>query len=401
MTAIGAYAFTGCNGLTGGLYIPQGITEIGGAAFYNCAGLTGDVTLPASVTSLGSSAFYNCCSLTGFRVEAGSALASALPCRVWWGCSGLEYIDLKALPASALQGRHFTRTKVPDSHPFTGVAPRTVVYLPSGVDGGGITASDSTLNYVLDGECQWLSVMEAYDYEMPHPFTARKATYNNTTTRNYREFSGTTAKTLYLPYAATLPEGMKAYTLGEMNVQKSKGTSKAFVFTSLPEGAALQPYTPYVVLVEDGLSKTFGTETDVYVPAMPAVGENDTPVQAGDWLFCGTTELIPNAEAAAMGAYNLKNNVWHPISTQNTAGHVGRFRCFLRLASATAAGTNVRKAAFFLTEGGTTTGIESASAALEQGAARIYDLHGLYLGTDFEALPQGIYIVDGKKVYKP
>lgn len=425
LTAIGAFAFNGCSSLTGALRIPEGVTRVNRGAFLGCSGLDGQLTLPQSLTyvghtafahcqnlkgdvslapsvgTLGGYAFYNCQSLTGFRVQEGSQLTGVLPALVWAGCSALEYIDLLGLPASALSGVYFSRRKSTSQHPFFGVSAQTMVYLPTGADASRITASDSTLNYVLDGQCAWFSVMEAYDYELPHGFTALKATYDNTSTASQRTFSGTTAKTLYLPYAATLPAGMEAYTLGEGNMQKASSGSGTFVFQSQPSGQPLQPYTAYLVLVTDSQAKRLPTETNVYVPATPTAETLPAGTQPGDWLFCGTMERIGNAEAAAMGAYNLNNNLWRPITAANPSGYVNRFRCFLRPASSAAASVGVKSMAFFLPEADTATAVHAARAAWENGTARIHSLQGQYLGTDFGTLPQGLYLVEGQKVYKP
>lgn len=63
------------------------------------------------------------------------------------------------------------------------------------------------------------------------------------------------------------------------------------------------------------------------------------------------------------------------------------------------------KNAFFLDEvdayTDTTTGIaELQRLPLIQGAGRIYNLGGQFVGTDLSALPKGLYIVNGKKVVK-
>ena len=43
------------------------------------------------------------------------------------------------------------------------------------------------------------------------------------------------------------------------------------------------------------------------------------------------------------------------------------------------------------------TAIRDIEAERPTGSARVYDLQGRCVGTDPEALPRGIYIVDGKK----
>ena len=65
INTIGAYAFDGCNGLTGELKIPEGVTSIGSAAFSRCSGLTGELEIPEKVTEIKAYAFNGCNGLTG------------------------------------------------------------------------------------------------------------------------------------------------------------------------------------------------------------------------------------------------------------------------------------------------------------------------------------------------
>ena len=105
VTSIGEYAFYNCSGLTSvnitdiaawcnivfssdnsnplyyaehlyvndvevnNLVIPEGVTSIGAYAFSGCSGLT-SVTIPNSVTSIGYGAFYECRGLTSVTIEA-------------------------------------------------------------------------------------------------------------------------------------------------------------------------------------------------------------------------------------------------------------------------------------------------------------------------------------------
>jgi hypothetical protein len=66
LTAIWAYAFSGCTGLTS-VTIPEGVTLIGNYAFQSCTGLA-SVTIPSSVTLIGDLAFNSCIGLTEFIV---------------------------------------------------------------------------------------------------------------------------------------------------------------------------------------------------------------------------------------------------------------------------------------------------------------------------------------------
>ncbi len=65
VTAIGNNAFSGCNGLTGSLVIPNSVITIGNEAFRGCSGFTGTLTIGSSVQSIGYEAFYNCYGFVG------------------------------------------------------------------------------------------------------------------------------------------------------------------------------------------------------------------------------------------------------------------------------------------------------------------------------------------------
>jgi hypothetical protein len=69
VTAIGNYAFYGCEKLTGLLKIPNSVTVIGYWAFAICHGLIA-VNIPNSTTVIGSWAFYGCTELAGIMIPA-------------------------------------------------------------------------------------------------------------------------------------------------------------------------------------------------------------------------------------------------------------------------------------------------------------------------------------------
>ena len=89
VTAIGEYAFRGCDGLTS-LAIPNSVTSIGREAFYDCTHLK-SLTIPNSVTSIGVYAFQDCTGLTS--VHFGNSLAN-IGEYAFWGCSGLTSLTI-------------------------------------------------------------------------------------------------------------------------------------------------------------------------------------------------------------------------------------------------------------------------------------------------------------------
>ena len=71
LKSVGAYAFSGQDGLTADIVLPEGVTEIGASAF---AGIgTKKVVIPSTVTSIGSGAFSALTSLTEVEYNAVNA----------------------------------------------------------------------------------------------------------------------------------------------------------------------------------------------------------------------------------------------------------------------------------------------------------------------------------------
>lgn len=66
VTSIGAYAFSGCSGLTG-VTIPDGVMSIGKNAFARCRGLT-SMTIPDSVTNVTAGAFSSCPNISSLTI---------------------------------------------------------------------------------------------------------------------------------------------------------------------------------------------------------------------------------------------------------------------------------------------------------------------------------------------
>ena len=86
VTHIEENAFLYCQGLTGALTIPNGITTIEIGVFDGCTGLTGPLTIPEGVTDIKSSAFSGCSGLTGPLILPESLVT--IGCEAFGGCSG-------------------------------------------------------------------------------------------------------------------------------------------------------------------------------------------------------------------------------------------------------------------------------------------------------------------------
>ncbi|MDR1341697.1 MAG: leucine-rich repeat protein [Prevotellaceae bacterium] len=74
LTSIGAYAFSGCSGLSGSLTLPMGLTSIGDYAFSSCSGLTSVVNLNLTPQSINATVFSG--------VSTGNVTLTVLPSSV-------------------------------------------------------------------------------------------------------------------------------------------------------------------------------------------------------------------------------------------------------------------------------------------------------------------------------
>ena len=133
------------------------------------------------------------------------------------------------------------------------------------------------------------------------------------------------------------------------------------------------------------------------------------------YSFQGSTEKIP-AEAYGhdrpyvlnivkkhtIEGLNKEIDVWRQMKYENKGSNIQNpsippFRGFVNLLP----GASSAKQFMVLSEG-ETTGISSVTenADAQQGAQRIYTIDGRYVGTNFDSLPSGMYIMKGKKTLK-
>ena len=110
VTNIGAYAFYGCEYLTGNLTIPANVLKIGNCAFAGCNGLT-SLTLKEGVKTIGEKAFWACSQLTSVTVPDS---ATSIGAEAFKDCSNLKRVDVL--------GSTFDATLTQDSNVFSGCA---------------------------------------------------------------------------------------------------------------------------------------------------------------------------------------------------------------------------------------------------------------------------------------
>ena len=386
VTEIGRSAFNGCRHFTGSLSLPK-VTKIGAYAFGICMSLTDISSLP-NVTEIGEGAFENCIGFAG-TITFSNITLSHVGSHIFHRCYNLTAIDMRQVTLPT--GTTISRNTYPS--PFRDLSPYTMIYLPATV-----TAAEANQeNFVIGNQCDKFVVYERHndykdgnmgcDYPILQDFTATTAEYRD------RNFSGTTYKTLCLPYPATLPAGMRAYKL-----KQKAGDGVRFV--SIGDGGTqLEANTPYLLRVTDGGTHTFGTENNVQVKATPATieiqGSHDASI-----FFGGTTTNIGNAAAASGNYYGLYSNTWLPYKPSTPNGFVHSMRAYIR----TTGGSPAKGFAIVLDDEETATGIDTPELTedeLRSSQHTFYTLDGRQAGTDYDRLISGeIYVVKGQKFYK-
>ena len=403
------------------------VTKIGARAFENGA-LIGDFVIRDNVEEIGDGAFKGNTNLTGFTL-IGSANCK-VGAGILEGCP-IEYLDLSNVNSMDVKN-HLTNLSR-EANSGTGSAKTIVAGLPVNVivylpDVPNISFADGQdVNFVKsNGECTKLFLEDGVEYEFPHAIKANEVVYN----RDISSFaSGKNCFTIFLPYAVTLPQGIRAYNLDLMKkVTRKSGpeewaydiTTEYYTFKSIPDGSTLEANRPYLLRITDGKnhsSQEFkaidnpvviaksNTEKYEYDRIKPNVFIPGTTDQS--YVFTGSTEKIVRSAAAIHSSLNPwtlgrdanGDDQWKRMPDKTGWGKlIPPFRGVILPKSATAAA----KQFVLLDEDNQTTGINDVTNAADaqQGAQRIYTIDGRYVGTNFDSLPSGMYIMKGKKTLK-
>lgn len=473
-----AFAKTGIKSFKG----LSAVKKIGAKAFENCI-QSSDIVIGEQAEYIGDGAFAGNSYLPGFTLK-GSANCK-IGAGIFEGCPGLEYIDIRNMKQVSGNedylknlSREFNTVASPNKTFTAGLPTHTVVYLPNATD---ITfAAGQDVNFVkFDGTCTKLSLQDRAEYEFPYAIKASQAVYNkcNMTTKkvniprgynnkpldfylynednnsltSYRDFSkfadGKHCFTIFLPYAVTLPEGIRAYKLDYQynkdyftyepdlenfpdypNGYPLDSGTEFYVFQPIEKGSTLEANKPYLLRITNANSNNSNSKAFTANNVDIAKSPTDKFERAGGRLkpigfaatkpgqsfsFRGSTEKFPfeiYGEDYKRQPYVLsiaeKNtiegkkeiDVWMQMKNGKPEGYpIPPFRGFVYLIP----GTSGAKRFMVLSES-KPTGISNVTtdADAQQGAQRIYTMDGRYVGTNFYSLPSGIYIMKGKKTLK-
>ena len=325
------------------LIVPEGVTFIGNYTFFNCKSLT-SVSISESVTSIGNMAFYDCSNLTSISISASVA---SIGDRAFYNCRSLTSITCKAETPPT-----FGRTDA-----FYNIDKSIPLYVPAGS-------------------------MEAYrSAQYWSGFTNIRPIPNEYTL----SVSAAGYATLFLDYAAEIPEGVEVFYASSIEDDRLKMTQVEGV---LPAG------TGVIVKAEEG-TYTF------------AEIEGEYDAIEGNLLVGTTAKTLITAESGyAYYVLAKKDGLVAMYKPQLTDGRFynNANKAYLVLKMDDLGifddETNTDEEGGQLSnrfrfDFGGTTSIDHSEFST-QNSALIYDLQGRKV-TDIENL-KGIYIVDGKKV---
>ena len=286
VTAIGEYAFYGCDGLTS-VIIPNGVTSIGDFAFYDCIDLT-SVTIPNGTTSIGNYAFQYCSGLTSIAIGNG---VTSIGKNAFIGCSGLISIDIPegvtSIGDCAFLGcSGLTSITIPNSvisisrETFSGCSGLTSITIPGSVNsiGFGAFAGCSGLTSITIPN----SVIEIGSYAFSQCSSLSSVTIpNSMTSIGSGAFYDCSALT-----SITIPEGI----------------------TSIGSGAFYDCSALTSITIPEGIT-SIGNNTFAGCSSLTSITIPDGMTSIGESAFEGCSGLtsitIPNS-VTTIGKYAIK-----------------------------------------------------------------------------------------------
>lgn len=365
------------------------LTTIGKEAFADAKNMRfAKVALTASsLAQIGDSAFRG----TALRALTLKAPATALRAKSFGGSKSLEYLDLREATGTTALNRE-----------TIGLSKHTLVFVNNGTMAVAGEANVVIYNGTT-GTCQHLALYDytvndkgvatTYGISIPQTdsdqgttdatFTASRVSFD----RNFAEGFGT----LCLPFNLALPSGMKAYTFQERTTEDGQ-TVYSFVGAS-----SIQANTPYLINCTAGTTISDQTNVVINPATRYTIGNEVTATTSPS--FAGTLSELSHSDALGKSVFILNQGNWRRIydydGTINKKGIVLPYRAFF-LDSFAPKRLLARSFVNELTGIGHLSTLDSRPNT-QQG---IYAIDGRYVGNSLDALPKGIYIINGQKFLK-
>ena len=388
VTRIGSYAFYDCIDLVS-IEIPSSVTTIGNEAFWNCSSLK-SITIPSGVAEIKASAFCECSSLESVVMSFG---VTSIGNSVFAGCTSLVDIEIPNSVTTLGQNVFGACTSlesivIPESvrsievylfrdctalKSITSLIPAEHLFTPRG-EFNSLDKSGCTLYVPYGAKAEYASTSYWKDFtnivELPAPgpfdLVVGQAGY----------------ATLYLDYQVEIPTGVEAYVAVAV---KDDLLKMERVSGGIPAKTAVV------------VKAKAGTYTFSYTDEAPAAIENN--------MLQGTavTEYITAIDRVNYYVLSIVDGV---VGMYKVALDGGRFvnnanKAYLQLECEslgmyddefdTSAGGQLSNG--FRFDFGGITSVENVE--IENGREEIFDL----LGRKVENPTEGIYIVNGKKVF--
>ena len=192
-------------------------------------------------------------------------------------------------------------------------------------------------------------------------------------TISYNRASITGVATTILPFSAAVPTGVTAYEFSTFDTSQNK-----LVFTSVTTMEAFKPY----IIVGSSMQVSTSENVTAMQPASVDI--------AGVATFTGTFQAISAATTTAVGnMYVLSSDVF-----KKSNGKIGAFRAYMTFNAAPSRNFSV----VFDDE---TTGLRPATLEEMETLFNVYSIDGRVVKTKTDTmidLPEGIYVINGKKV---
>ena len=289
---------------------------------------------------------------------------------------------------------------------FGGCANLDTVYVPKGAAATYNVAPWNSFENVEFTDTWNISDNSAATYTETAYFMANSLNYT-------RNFTHTSWQALYVPFDIPYDAISDKFDVAELNNfhQYDDNNDGDFDCTELEvlrlkAGSTIEHHTPYVIR-----AKETGEQT-VAVSDVTAYRAEEKEFECMSlkrrYVFHGTYNGVSGADMLAGGYYALSNGVLCRAASESAA--LGGFRWYVSVTDR-ATVLSVSPAALpakmriveWGEENGEITGIATAPTAVPRPAvAPVYDLNGRRVGTAdaMDALPKGVYIVNGKKAIR-
>ena len=405
VTSIGQKAFRKCTGLTSveipnsvtsienatfydctrleSVVIPNSVTSIGGEAFRNCTSLT-SVEIPSSVTSIGGDAFLNCESLTSVEIPGS---VKSIGIKVFAYCESLTSVEIPGSVKSIGEGAFRDCTSLES------------VEIPGSVKSIG----DDAFAYCTSLESVEIPTITGItgfgDYAFAYCTSLESVEIASTWIGNYAFYGCTSLADVYSPNVTPPqcynysfdPDNYENATLHvpSSSVEDYKNTD---VWCNFFHIVGLHSYTIITIYISEEEEINVGDEITISASIGGLLEEYATTDTIYAWYMDvdgGEAERIDGATSDTL------------VYTPSEAGTYN-FYCGVTLNDTTVYSDTTVVEVVAIGSDDSDTGISSIEAEAD-GTYHVYSIDGVRRMTtresaEIESLPEGIYIVNGKKV---